>query len=87
MEFLPSATGKFWQGNVFTPVCQSFCSQGGARQTPPRQIPPGRQTPVDTPWQTTPQAGHPQADTPRQNPLADGYCCGWYASYWNAFLF
>ena len=17
----------------------------------------------------------------------DGYCCGWYASYWNAFLF
>ena len=23
----------------------------------------------------------------RQNPPADGYCCGWYASYWNAFLF
>ena len=21
-------------------------------------------------------------ETPR-----DGYCCGWYASYWNAFLF
>ena len=21
-----------------------------------------------------------------QTPLADGYCCGWYASYWNAFL-
>ena len=20
-------------------------------------------------------------------PPADGYCCGWYASYWNAFLF
>ena len=19
-------------------------------------------------------------------PKADGYCCGWYASYWNAFL-
>ena len=23
----------------------------------------------------------------RQTPPADGYCCGWYASYWNAFLF
>ena len=22
----------------------------------------------------------------RQTPPADGYCCGWYASYWNAFL-
>ena len=25
-----------------------------------------------------------EADTPL--PPADGYCCGWYASYWNAFL-
>ena len=23
----------------------------------------------------------------RQIPPPDGYCCGWYASYWNAFLF
>ena len=23
----------------------------------------------------------------RQTPTPDGYCCGWYASYWNAFLF
>ena len=23
----------------------------------------------------------------RQTPPADGYCCGRYASYWNAFLF
>ena len=22
-----------------------------------------------------------------QRPPRDGYCCGWYASYWNAFLF
>ena len=43
---LPSAT-KLRKGNVFTPVCQSFCSQGGCipacigalGQTPP---PPGR---------------------------------------------
>ena len=35
---------------------------------------------------------HPRADTPRQTPPwaaippADGYYCGRYASYWNAFL-
>ena len=34
------------KGNVFTPVCQSFCSQGGCipacigADNPPRQIPP-----------------------------------------------
>ena len=29
-----------------------------------------------------------QAPTgPGAPPKADGYCCGWYASYWNAFLF
>ena len=26
----------------------------------------------------------PRGETP---PKADGYCCGRYASYWNAFLF
>ena len=53
------------QGNIFTNVCQEFCSQiwvpgpggclvlGGCVWRPPR----------------------------------DGYCCGQYASYWNAFLF
>ena len=35
---------------------------------------------------------HPQAATPllprsRHPPGTDGYCCGRYASYWNAFLF
>ena len=39
----------------------------------------------------------PRADTPGQTPLgrhplgrhlpADGFCCRWYTSYWNAFLF
>ena len=24
---------------------------------------------------------------PGQTPPADGYCYGWYASYWNAFLY
>ena len=23
----------------------------------------------------------------RQTPPLNGYCCGWYTSYWNAFLF
>ena len=32
---------------------------------------------------------HPPEQTPRDQtpPTADGYCCGRYASYWNAFLF
>ena len=27
-----------------------------------------------------------EADTATPPPPADGYCCIWYASYWNAFL-
>ena len=67
---LPSAN----EGNVFTSVCQEFCPRGGGVSA--RHIPLGRH----------PLAGrHPagQADTPSP---ADGYCSGWYASYWNAFL-
>ena len=42
--------------------------------------------------QTPPSgAGTPGAGIPpgagTSPPGADGYCCGWYASYWNAFLF
>ena len=48
------------QGNIFTNVCQEFCSQGGCL------VPGG-------------VCGDP--------PPRDGYCCGRYASYWNAFLF
>ena len=37
---------KLRKGNAFTPVCQSFCSQGGgvhpSMQTPPRQTHPPR---------------------------------------------
>ena len=52
-------------------------------QTPPRtrhprdQAPPGRGT-LRGPG--TPQTRHPSGSR-------DGYCSGWYASYWNAFLF
>ena len=30
--------------------------------------------------------GYPSMHWGRHTP-ADGYCCGWYTSYWNAFLF
>ena len=86
---LPSAT-YLRQGNVFTSVCHSVhrgCLGGH---------PPGRHLPGQTaPW-ADPQGRHPigqttpwadtssWADTPCP---ADGYCSGWYASYWNAFLF
>ena len=83
---------KLCKGNVFTPVCQSFCSRGlgvegclpqcmlgyTPSHTPPRQTPPW----ADTPWTYTPPGRH----LPRQTPLV-GYCTGRYASYWNAFLF
>ena len=65
-----------------------ICPQGGVWQTPPGETPPG-QTP---PWADTPLRQTPQADTPPgrhlpgRHPRADGYCNGWYASYWNAFL-
>ena len=74
---------KLREGNVFTPVYQSFCSQRGIFQhamdmgcTPPRQTPPWADTPI------------PSADTPQVNtPPSDGHWGGRYASYWNAFLF
>ena len=56
---------------------------------------------VDTPWtdtplqantpprQTPPCSLHAGIHTPMPSPCWDrhGYCCGRYASYWNAFLF
>ena len=66
-KLLPSAT-KLWQGNVFTPVCQSFCSQGRClADTLPGQTPPGQTHPQQTPSGQT----SPQADTPEQTLQAD----------------
>ena len=56
------------EGYVFTPVCQSFCSQGGSTWagtppwvgTPPRQVPQGRYTPLPG----TPPGRYPRAGTP-----------------------
>ena len=71
-------TMKLWWGNVFTPVSQSFCSQGGVFHNPwadtPRQTPLGRHPPGQTPPGQTPPAkcmlGYtlPCPDTPRQTP-------------------
>ena len=55
-------------------------------QAPPQeQTPSGPGTPPgeDTPGPGTPQSRHSRTRPPPE----DGYCCGRYASYWNAFLF
>ena len=52
------------------------------RHTPQEQTPhPGSRPPLD---QAPPGPGTPGTRHPL--PLADGYCCGRYVSYWNAFL-
>ena len=40
---------------------------------------------ADTPRPDTLRGQTPHGQTPPHPPL-DGYCCGRYASYWNAFL-
>ena len=37
------------------------------------------------PGGSAPRGACSEGSTPL--PKADSYCCGWYASYWNAFLF
>ena len=67
---------KLRQSNVFTPVCQSFYSQGGVWQTPPGQTPsPGSHPQADTPGQTLPWQTPP-----------NGHCSVQYASNWQCFL-
>ena len=86
---------KLRKGNVFTSVCQEFCSRGEVYIPPGRHplgrnypsgqtLPLGRHPPAaDTPWTDTPWTHPPGRHNP---PPADGYCSGRYAS-WNAFLF
>ena len=84
---------KLREGNVFTPVCPSFCWQGVCGRHPSL----GRHPPAETPLGSHPLAGrHPpgrqtlpcQADPPAQTPpFRDGHWSGRYASYWNTFLF
>ena len=60
--YLPPAT-KLRQGNVFAPVCQSFCSQGEGVSV--RESPLGRDPPRQTPWTETPL----DRDSPDRDPL------------------
>ena len=68
---------KLRKGNVFTSVCQEFCPQGAGGCLPGGGCPgPGSGVCVSQ---------YALRQTPPPLP-ADGYCCGRYASYWNAFL-
>ena len=71
---------SFGQGNVFTPVCHSFCSQGGClpgggylARHPPAGT-PGRHPPAGTPpgrhppWQTPPWQAPPHRHPPGRHP-------------------
>ena len=65
--FLPPAN-EVHEGNVFTPVCQSFCSQGGGLSAPEHAgiPPPGLEAdpPKDQrqpPWEQTPRSRHPRS--------------------------
>ena len=69
-------------------TCLSFCSQGGSASVhagipPPHLPPPGTRHPPD---QTPPEQTPPWDQTAPPSGSRDGYCCGRYASYWNAFL-
>ena len=64
---------KFQKGTVFTPVCQSFCSQGGHvclsacwDTHPLGRHPLGRHPPGYTPPQQTPCPVHAGIHTPRR---------------------
>ena len=49
--FITARKRSFGQGNIFSSVCQEFCSRGGV----PEQVPPG---------QVHPQAGTPPGQVP-----------------------
>ena len=55
----------------------------GPGTTPDQVHPPGPRTPPGTRY-TPPGSRYPPGVG---TPPRDGYCCGRYASYWNAFLF
>ena len=86
---------KLRKGNVFTSVCQEFCSQGGVHlrdKHPSGQTPPSRHPLwADTLLSRHPIGRHPpptgQTHPMGRKPCKDSHCSGWYTSYWNAFLF
>ena len=99
MALLQPAT-KLGEGNIFRSVCQEFCSQGVFSPTLRGEDEgsgegglqvhtygggwgsgPGG-SPGPDPGGSIPECT--EADSPP--PPADGYCCGRYPPYWDAFL-
>ena len=90
---------NFWKTSknftVMFYMCLPFFSQDGgvAGRHPLDRHPLWADTPwADThlPWAETPPERYPQAETPLWTDTPsqrDGKWSGWYASYWNAFLF
>ena len=79
------------EGYVFTRVCQSFCSWGvcypnmHCRWYPTMPCNRGVCLGGLLQWVCS-QGGAFSRGGCGDPPKADGYCCRWYASYWNAFL-
>ena len=75
------------EGYVFTRVCHSVVTEGGCYPSMHCRWYPSM--PCSRRGACSCSGGAPApggVETPPP-PKADGYCCGRYASYWNAFLF
>ena len=79
-KILITVRNEVAQGYVFTPACHSVHGWGGVCLRIP---PPWEQTPPREQAGIPPGTRHPPGT---RLPPADGYCCGLYASYWNAIL-
>ena len=74
------------QGNIFTPVCHSFCSQGGSAWSwGGGGIPACSE--ADPPTPHTPGRPPRTRQTPPEADSSIRSTSGRYASYWNAFMF
>ena len=74
------------QGNIFSSMCQEFCSQGGVCLSAcwDTTTPLGPGTSLE---QTPPGPGTPLEQTPLHSACWEIWSTsGWYVSYWNAIL-
>ena len=74
MDWSLLPTMKLGQGNIFRSVCQEFCPQWGLQAHTQGEG-----------WGVW--LGGSPGPHPGGSPGPHSYCCGWYTSYWNAFLF